>query len=99
MATARTRGSAAPSAKPRSDVYTGLLILSLVFLTVGMLFLWLDYREYPDSKPPAVPDRSRQVQAGAPGGAPPVTRPPAGPGAPPAPPPGGAPPAPPGKAP
>jgi hypothetical protein len=93
MATARTRGSAAPSAKPRSDVYTGLLILALLAQVVGAAFLFMDYKEYPENKP-QLPAERQKAPAG--GGGAPVARPPAGPAAPPggmvggaAPPPGG----------
>ncbi len=35
------------------DAYTGLLIVSLVATLTGLVFLYLDYKDYPD-KPPAV---------------------------------------------
>jgi hypothetical protein len=39
----------------RSDVYTGMLIISLIAMILGCLFLYLDYSSYTDSKPPALP--------------------------------------------
>jgi hypothetical protein len=53
MAAARSRGSSTtPSAKPRSDVYTGLLILSLVGMIGASVLLWLDYSQYQGKTPP-----------------------------------------------
>ena len=43
--------------KTRSDAYTGLLILSLLAQIAGAIFLWLDYSQYPENKPPQVKDR------------------------------------------
>jgi hypothetical protein len=40
--------------KARSDVYTGMLIVSLAALLVGCLLLWLDYRQYPSGSPPQI---------------------------------------------
>jgi len=40
---------------PRSDAYTGMLILSLLALVAGCLFLYLDWSSYSSSKPPALP--------------------------------------------
>jgi len=40
--------------KPRSDVYTGLLIISLIAQIVGLVFFYLDWSDYPASKPPTV---------------------------------------------
>jgi hypothetical protein len=39
--------------KPRSDVYTGLLGISLLAMVVGSTLLFLDYRAYGAAKPPA----------------------------------------------
>lgn len=58
MATARTRGRGDPdlgSAAPASDVYTGLLIISLLAMIIGCILLYLDYSEYPTSKAPTPP--------------------------------------------
>jgi hypothetical protein len=43
--------------KPKSDAYTGLLVLSLVAQVAAALFLFLDYNQYPEKKPPSVKDR------------------------------------------
>jgi hypothetical protein len=74
MATARTQSSTPPRAKPRSDVYVGLLILALLAQVAGAAFLYLDYSQYPESKPPQV--RALPAKAGPPAGGPAV--PPAG---------------------
>jgi hypothetical protein len=57
MAAARTRSSGYPETKApaRNDAYTGLLIISLLAQVVGALFLFLDWNQYPDTKPKAVP--------------------------------------------
>ena len=39
--------------QPRSDAYTGILIVSLVTLLIGCLLLFLDYNQYGSSTPPA----------------------------------------------
>lgn len=41
-------------AKPTSDAYTGILILSLLALIGGAVFMYLDYSNYED-KPPKTP--------------------------------------------
>jgi hypothetical protein len=38
--------------KPRSDAYTGLLLLSLLAQVAGAVFLFLDYSRYPPGAPP-----------------------------------------------
>jgi hypothetical protein len=38
--------------KPRNDVYTGLLAVSLVGMLIGCGLLYLDYRQYEDVRPP-----------------------------------------------
>lgn len=43
-----------PESKPRSDVYTGLLIISLLAQIVGLVFFYLDWSAYPAAKPPTV---------------------------------------------
>jgi hypothetical protein len=40
--------------KPRSDVYTGLLLIALLAQIVGTVFLYLDYSSYDPPKPPKV---------------------------------------------
>jgi hypothetical protein len=39
---------------PRNDAYTGMLIISLLAMTIGCVLLYLDYSRYPASKPPGV---------------------------------------------
>jgi hypothetical protein len=46
---------APPQAPPKSDAYTGMLILSLLALVAGCVFLYLDFSQYPSTKPPTVP--------------------------------------------
>src|SRR5436309_9558009 len=41
-------------ASPRSDVYTGLLALSLIAMIVSCLLLYLDFSQYGATKAPAV---------------------------------------------
>jgi len=71
MAT-RTRGRSSGSdytrTKPRSDVYTGMLIISLLFLILGSVLLYLDYDQYPTSKPSVPPDRPPAAAPAQPGG-------------------------------
>ena len=52
---------------PRSDAYTGMLIISLVALAVGCAFLDLDYSAY-TGKPPPVPANLPQLSAPPAGG-------------------------------
>lgn len=56
MPAARTRGAegSASKVKPRSDAYVGLLALSLLALSAAMVFAYLDYSSYPESKPKPV---------------------------------------------
>ena len=57
--------------KPKSDAYTGILAVSLLFLIAGCVFLYLDASEYPDSTAPS-PTRvnlSTSPPGGAGGGA------------------------------
>jgi len=51
---------------PRSDAYTGMLILSLLALLVGCAFLYLDWSSYSSTKPPQLPKGvPTQTQGGA----------------------------------
>jgi hypothetical protein len=53
----RAYGRATNEPKPRSDAYTGLLLLSLLAQVAGMVFLYLDLSRYPSTspqKPPSV---------------------------------------------
>ena len=38
-------------AKPRTDAYTGMLIISLLVLLAGIFLIYLDFSQYPDVKP------------------------------------------------
>jgi hypothetical protein len=41
--------------RPQSDVYTGLLAISLIAMIVSSILLFLDYRQYGETKAPPVP--------------------------------------------
>jgi hypothetical protein len=49
-------------AAPSSDVYTGLLAISLVAMIASCILLFLDYSQYGSSKAPAVPITTPQVK-------------------------------------
>jgi hypothetical protein len=49
---ARSRADSGP--KPRSDIYTGLLVLAFLAQIAGFTFLLIDYYSYAPGKPPAV---------------------------------------------
>jgi hypothetical protein len=51
MPAVSSRGRESTS-KPRSDAYTGLLLLSLLAQVAGAVFLFLDYSRYPHDGPP-----------------------------------------------
>jgi hypothetical protein len=57
MARARAKADDTTS-KPPSDAYTGMLLVSLLAMIAGCLFLYLDYSEYPTTKPDKVKDFS-----------------------------------------
>ena len=42
-------------APPRSDAYTGILVISFLALVGGSVFLYLDWNYYKGSKPPDAP--------------------------------------------
>jgi len=48
---AKSKGTS-PYAPPKSDAYTGLLIVSLLALIAGCTFLYLDWSQYSKTKPP-----------------------------------------------
>ncbi len=53
---ARARGASSPAtASPRSDAYTGILGISLAAMIGAVVLLFMDWNQYPDSKPPKVP--------------------------------------------
>lgn len=51
-ASARTR--APQTAKPRTDIYTGLLVVSLLAQIAGAVFLYYDYDRFKSGNPPTV---------------------------------------------
>jgi hypothetical protein len=53
------------ASQPASDIYTGLLAISLGAMITGCVFLYLDYSQYSSSKPPDLPKPS--VTRAAPG--------------------------------
>jgi hypothetical protein len=55
MAAARTRSRFdQEDTRPENDVYTGLLAISLIAMVASCFLLFLDYRQYGESKAPAV---------------------------------------------
>jgi hypothetical protein len=68
MARARSRFDRDDDVSPRSDVYTGLLALSLIAMIVSSLLLYLDYSQYSGSPVPRVnvpqPELRKGVQTG-----------------------------------
>lgn len=67
MAISRPRGRPGPAAAPpASDVYTGLLGISLAAMVVGCIFLYLDRSQYPEKKPDTAPSPSA-IKSAAPG--------------------------------
>src|SRR5438067_6593594 len=55
MAAARTRSRFdREDTRPRNDVYTGLLAISLVAMIVSCVLLWMDYSQYGATKAPPV---------------------------------------------
>lgn len=90
--------------KPRSDAYTGLLLLALLAQVAGAVFLYIDWSRYPATAPvkppalaaaplvspgPAAPGGNPAVPANPAPAAPPGAVPPGGPGAAPVVPPAG----------
>jgi len=74
----RTYGRATNEPKPRSDAYTGLLLLSLLAQIAGVIFLFIDWHSYPSAEPPKAAPLSATFT---PGGGTPATQPtPAAPG-------------------
>jgi hypothetical protein len=58
---AATADVSPPSNKPRSDAYTGLLVISLLAMLTGTVLLYLDYAAYGDQKAPPLPSRPAAV--------------------------------------
>lgn len=56
-------------AAPASDVYTGLLAISLIAMIASCVLLWLDYSQYGASKAPTVvsppPTQAKPISQGA----------------------------------
>jgi hypothetical protein len=48
--------------KPRSDAYTGMLIISLIALLAGAALLYLDYSKYPGKEPPKISPSPRSAR-------------------------------------
>lgn len=75
---ARAREISGDRPATRSDAYTGILILSLLAQIVAVTFFYLDWSQYPTTKPPALPALptfstaagAAGTPAGAPAGAP-----------------------------
>src|SRR6516225_1112168 len=75
---ARTRSRFDEDEAPRSDVYTGLLALSLIAMIVSSLLLFLDYNQYGSVAPqPALTPEPARSQEPAPAPKPPAPEPPA----------------------
>jgi hypothetical protein len=78
--TAPTRGSdLAPAVKPGSDIFIGLLVISLIAQILACLFLYLDFKDYPDKVPsvPKLQPVGGSAPAAAPAATPPAATPPA----------------------
>lgn len=56
-------------AAPASDVYTGLLAISLIAMIASCVLMWLDYSQYGSSKAPTVvappPTQAKPISQGA----------------------------------
>jgi hypothetical protein len=62
--------STSPYSPPKSDAYTGLLVVSLFALMGGSAVLYLDWSQYSKTKPPTPSSAGAPRQGGpAPGGA------------------------------
>ncbi|HEY1381133.1 MAG TPA: hypothetical protein VGF55_30315 [Gemmataceae bacterium] len=61
---ARARSRFDQDDAPRSDVYTGLLALSLIAMIVSCLLLWLDFAQYSTMKAPSVTVPPPKVREG-----------------------------------
>ncbi len=53
--------------KPRSDAYTGLLLLALLAQVAGAVFLYIDWSRYPATAPEKPAALAASPSAGAPG--------------------------------
>jgi hypothetical protein len=52
-AMAAARSSGRTTGQPRSDIYTGLLGISLAAMIIGCVLLYLDFSQYGSKKPDA----------------------------------------------
>ena len=59
-----------------NDAYTGMLAISLLALIAGSTLLFLDYSQYPDGAPKAVPKLTMKLQEPTPAPAPQPAPPP-----------------------
>ena len=48
---ARQRDPSYEQATPRADAYTGMLVVSLMATLAGLVFVFLDYNQYPPDLP------------------------------------------------
>lgn len=48
---ARQRDQSYGQATPRADAYTGMLLVSLMATLAGLVFVFLDYNQYPPDLP------------------------------------------------
>ena len=48
---ARQRDQTYGQATPRADAYTGMLVISLMATLAGLVFVFLDYNQYPPDLP------------------------------------------------
>jgi hypothetical protein len=67
---ARSRTTVDVDARPRSDAYTGLLILSLIAMVTSCVILLMDFSQYKDMNPPKPNVAPKAAPAGG-GGTPP----------------------------
>jgi hypothetical protein len=76
---ARANTTTAKQPAARSDAYTGLLLISLLAQLVGVLFFYLDWSQYPTSKPQEPPGLTAAAGGPRPGGPAPAPAPPPAP--------------------
>jgi hypothetical protein len=50
--------------QPRSDAYTGMLVISLGAMITGCVLLYMDYSQYPEAKAPNPPPPVTATAAG-----------------------------------
>ncbi len=69
MARSRGRGERdLPEAPPQNDAYTGLLVISLLATLTGLIFVYMDYSDYPGKAPKPTPPASISQPVEQPGG-------------------------------